>query len=404
LSRDEITAYTNPNLTPLLAAVNPPELTDKGCLPPNLPATQGNFTFDIAAIPADAYFNCTPSTGPMANITVDPSKKWAALTFISSSGFSTLKWTIDGHKMWVYAADGHYITPQLVDQVTINNGERYSVLIELNQPAAQYSIRVANNGLNQVISGFAILNYLGSVGPASSDPNALSVMNFAGVNTTAITPFVPALAAPYPALSPAADADLTYLFNIKKLGQPFGAYQWTLSGIEPFNQTEEDVYPLLFENPSSIATSDLILKTESGQWVDLVVKVEGPLAEPHPMHKHSNKAFILGQGVGTFDYSSVAEAAAALPSGTFNFETAPYRDGFTTTPAEGNSSWIALRYHVENPGAFLFHCHMQTHLAGGMAIALLDGVDQWPTVPEAYLNNSGFATLEKKARLHPKGQ
>jgi hypothetical protein len=63
---------------------------------------------------------------------------------------------------------------------------------------------------------------------------------------------------------------------------------------------------------------------------------------------------------------------------------------------------MALRYHVENPGAFLFHCHMQTHMAGGMAVAMLDGVDKWPEVPQQYINGTGLTSpLAKKGKTHP---
>ncbi|OAP57509.1 hypothetical protein AYL99_08247 [Fonsecaea erecta] len=404
LSRDELTAYTNPKVAALLASVSPSQITDKGCLPPNLPATQGNFTFDIETLPDDAYFTCNPSTGPMATIDVDPAKGFAALTFINPGGYELLKFTIDGHKMWVYAVDGGYVTPTLVDQVIVNNGDRYSVLIELNQFPAQYSIRVANNGLNQVISGFAVLNYKGSYGPATEDPNAIAGMNFAGVNLTTLVTFNDNLASPYPPSPPAPDADVTYQMNIKKLGQPAGAYQWTLSGVNAFAPELEDQTPLLFEDPSDIKANDLILKTKSGQWVDLVIKTQGPLAQPHPMHKHSNKAYVLGKGIGNWTWSTVAEAAAALPAGTFNFVNPPLRDGYTTTPNEANSTWMVLRYQVTNPGAFLFHCHVQTHVAGGMAVAMLDGVDDWPTVPTEYANGNGivYSKLKKKGKLHAK--
>jgi len=66
---------------------------------------------------------------------------------------------------------------------------------------------------------------------------------------------------------------------------------------------------------------------------------------------------------------------------------------------------MALRYEVVNPGAFLFHCHIQTHMAGGMAVALLDGVDQWPQIPPEYANGgNGISSskLMKKSKLHPK--
>jgi hypothetical protein len=47
---------------------------------------------------------------------------------------------------------------------------------------------------------------------------------------------------------------------------------------------------------------------------------------------------------------------------------------------------MAIRYHVVNPGAWLLHCHVQSHLRGGMSIAMQDGVDEWPTVPREYLD------------------
>ena len=99
------------------------------------------------------------------------------------------------------------------------------------------------------------------------------------------------------------------------------------------------------------------------------------------MHKHSNKAYFIGTGEGLFNWSSVAEAQAAVPE-QFNLKTAGYRDTFVTSPI--NPSWLAIRYQVVNPGAFLFHCHIETHLEGGMAVALLDGVDAWPFIPRAY--------------------
>ncbi|RMD42761.1 hypothetical protein DV735_g2380, partial [Chaetothyriales sp. CBS 134920] len=398
LSRGEISAYTSPRVQPLLASVDPPQLTDKGCLPPNLRATQGDFVVNLDAIPADAYYECVPSSGEIATITVDPSQKWAALTLINTGDFSLLKFAIDAHQLWVYALDGHYIEPQLVDTLTVNHGDRISVLIELNQPSAQYSIRVPNAGLNQVISGFGVLSYKDSTGPASSDPNALSKLNYAGANTSAVVTFNPSIAAPFPPVQVGQTADATFNFNIKKLGQPHGAWEWTLTGTEAYNLTRDDAEPLLFQEPTDIPNSELVIRTTIGQWVDLIINVAGPLAQPHPLHKHSNKAFVLGQGIGTFGYSTVGEAAAALPAGTFNFVNPPFRDGYTTTPAEGNSSWIALRYHVENPGAFLFHCHIQTHLSGGMGFVILDGVDEWPEVPDEYLTGSGLVALKKMGK------
>jgi hypothetical protein len=165
--------------------------------------------------------------------------------------------------------------------------------------------------------------------------------------------------------------------------QPTDAWAWTLSGVNAYNQTQDDnAIPLLFENPASIPDSDLILKTNYNEWVDLIIKVEGPVAQPHPIHKHANKFFAIGAGTGSFNYSSVAEAQAAGVK--FNLQAPPYLDGFTSIPAEGGGSWMVFRYQANTPGAWLLHCHVQTHFSGGMAIAILDAVDMFPTIPDNY--------------------
>ena len=253
------------------------------------------------------------------------------MKIVNTGGFAVLKFTIDGHKLWVYAVDGHYVVPQKSDQVIVNNGERYSVLVELNQAPADYAIRVANQGLNQIISGFGIFSYKGATGPASSDPNALSTMNHAGINTTLLVPFIDKKAVPYPPVKVSPTADVTFSFDVKKLGRPYSSYEWTLTGTEGYNVTRDDESPLLFQKPKNIATDPLIIRTLMGQWVDLIIKVVGPLAQPHPMHKHSNKAFVIGSGIGNFTFKTVAEAAAVMPNGTFNFVNPPCKYRFSRT-------------------------------------------------------------------------
>lgn len=35
---------------------------------------------------------------------------------------------------------------------------------------------------------------------------------------------------------------------------------------------------------------------------------------------------------------------------SFNLDNPPYRDGFYTLPVEAESTWMAVRYQVVNPG------------------------------------------------------
>jgi FtsP/CotA-like multicopper oxidase with cupredoxin domain len=374
----ELTANAAPQVPKIL---NGTSLTAKGCIPASNALIQGpQYQRNLAALPPQAYDVCTPYTGKDYTYKVDAADKWAAVSFVSSAGVALFKITIDSHKLYVYEINGNYVVPQVVDQISLTNGDRISCFVKLDQPAADYKIRVANLGINQVISGFGTLSYKGSKGPAAE----VALQNYGGQNSTAIVGLNRGKAAPYPAVQVAATADKTFVLDIMKAPkQPTDAWAWTLSGVNAYNQTQDDnAIPLLFENPASIPDSDLILKTNYNEWVDLIIKVEGPVAQPHPIHKHANKFFAIGAGTGSFNYSSVAEAQAAGVK--FNLQAPPYLDGFTSIPAEGGGSWMVFRYQANTPGAWLLHCHVQTHFSGGMAIAILDAVDMFPTIPDNY--------------------
>jgi FtsP/CotA-like multicopper oxidase with cupredoxin domain len=187
----------------------------------------------------------------------------------------------------------------------------------------------------------------------------------------------------YPAIAPSTNVAATYFLTISHFG---ASYRWTL-GNSSFDLELEESQPLLF-NQTAIP-SDLIIRTDNNTWVDLIIQVDSPAQPAHPIHKHSNKHFAIGQGLGTFTWSSVAEAVQSIP-GSFNLVNPPIKDTTATPVADSGPGWLAIRYQVVNPGAFLIHCHIQVHQSGGMSLALLDGVDAWPTVPSNYLNGSGF--------------
>ncbi|KAH7084751.1 Cupredoxin [Paraphoma chrysanthemicola] len=382
--------YTDPLVKYILGSTDEKEITDKGCVPP-LQLFQGNFSLHLEELPQEAFHKCVPGVGGGANhtVTVHSGDGWAALTFINPGGLYPLKVTIDNHPMHVFAVDGQYIYPQLADQILVNNGERYSVFVKLDQEVGSYTIRIANDLLGQVLGGFAAMSYNGIT---EDPPDPKPLMNYAGgALVDNLRVFDDFNNRPYPPLPPSAVSDRTHKFMVRKLGQPYGAYEWTLSGEQGYNMSAEDVsQPLLFETPKHIETSELILKTKKNDWVDLIIEIEGPFAQSHPMHKHGNKAYILGQGVGRFPWLTVAEAAQALPLGTFNFIDPPYKDTYKTLEGVNNNAWLVLRYKASAPGAWLFHCHIQTHLTGGMGIVILDGVDAWPQLPEVYEEWNGF--------------
>ncbi|KAJ5780053.1 hypothetical protein N7457_005213 [Penicillium paradoxum] len=378
LPRAEIDALTTPAQRGMIGNGS---LTDLGCFPPNI--TDGVFDFpkNYSAVLPTMFEGCVPSQGPREIFTVNASQQYVSWDLISTAGLLQLTFSIDEHFMWVYAIDGRYIEPRKVNAVSIPNSNRYSVLVPLDQPGGDYTIRMVSASVNQILNTTAIMRYQGQ--PELNRPSNPWVQVNNQPATTDTVFLNESLVVPFPAMAPSNNIAQTFFLHVSQVGT---AYRWRL-GNSSYGLALEESQPLLF-NQSSIP-SDLIIRTNNNTWVDLIIQVDTILQPAHPIHKHSNKHFIIGQGNGTFDWSSVAEAVQVIP-GSFNLQTPQYRDTYNTPISITGPTWLALRYHVVNPGAFLMHCHIQVHQSGGMVLAMLDGVDAWPTIPPTYLNDSGF--------------
>lgn len=392
LDNDALDNMTHPVVRQMLHDLGVDHLTPKGCIPA-MQEFQGDFDLDLDSLPPMAFDKCVGGENDGGNFTVgvDSSLGWAALTFINPGSLYPLQLSIDNHQPFVFAVDGHYVTPVRADRILVNTGSRISILIKLDQQPARYTIRIANSYLNQILGGFAELAYDGS---KSNPKHVQPKIDFAGHPLSKdVLSFIPEDTEPFPAVRPKQRADSTFKILLRKLGRPYGAYEWTMTGKHGYNMSREQTDPpLLFQQPTNISSHELIITTKKHAWVDIIMVTQGPFAQAHPMHKHGNRIFLIGSGKGNFPWETVDEAIPHLPRHTFNFETPPYLDTFNTVEIEGEptDTWTAIRYKADSPGAWLFHCHVQTHLSGGMGMVILDGVDDFPEVPLAYREWNGF--------------
>lgn len=328
------------------------------------------------------FNGCTPTQGNQEVITVNAvTQQYVSWDLTSTSGHLELIFSVDEHDMWVYAIDGRYVNPIRVNAINIGSSNRYSVMVPLNKPRGNYNIRMVSGASQQIMNTTATLRYSG-VPQLNRPSNPWIMINGSAADSNAIF-LDERTVVPFPPLKPAQTPDATYFLDI---GHFNSSYLWTL-GNSSFNLELEESQPLLF-NQTAIP-DNLIVRTQNNTWIDFIMQVDSGGQPAHPIHKHSNKYFVLGWGDGTFNYSSVAEAMQEIPD-SFNLENPQYRDTFSTPLAATGPTWLAIRYHVVNPGAFLMHCHIQLHQSGGMALAILDGVDKWPTIPSAYQLDSGF--------------
>ncbi|KAF8729383.1 multicopper oxidase family, partial [Rhizoctonia solani] len=342
------------------------------------------------------WYDCSSTKTPFEVFTAKQADGWVSFILLNSGALWDLRVSIDSHKMYFFAADGHYTQVQVATSVLIPIGERYQFFVKLDQTPGDYIIRTAAVVMPQLINGYAILSYTstGATGAGLVSTTALPAaktpyIDYAGGIINGGVDLVTANLAPYPLTPPPqGKADLTLSLNVTRTGE-FG---WVLNG-NTWQQPADDFTPLLFQ-PSEVASLDpkVYFSYKNGTLVDLIFTVTAgnPAAHPpHPMHKHGVKAWLLGTGTGAFPYTTIQDAVDAGYSG-INIKNPPLRDDFPTPGDITGKAWMAVRFRAVDPGPVILHCHIDPHLATGMVVVLLEGAEKITSgyVPSYYLTKN----------------
>lgn len=99
------------------------------------------------------------------------------------------------------------------------------------------------------------------------------------------------------------------------------------------------------------------------------------------MHLHGHDFLILGRSpalANPFASGGPRLFNPATDTATLNFDNPTRRD---TTMLPGNG-WAVVAFRSDNPGAWLFHCHIAWHVSQGLSIQFLERLQEIPaTVP-----------------------
>ena len=156
-------------------------------------------------------------------------------------GIEPLKFSIDDHKMHIFAADGNFHIPQEVDVVSVPVGERFEVLVRLDRPPGDYTIRAAADLGIQFISGYAVFSYErdGAATEFTSPPAAVDpAIDYGGVVAGTKAFLNPLSLKPWPPAPPPQASNQTFKFALGG----FNATAWVLN-VDPY-RVSLTLYPL----------------------------------------------------------------------------------------------------------------------------------------------------------------
>lgn len=343
--------------------------------------------------------SCLPHT-----ISVDPGKTYR-LRFIGSTAISLVTLGIEGHSnLTIIEVDGGDTQPFSTDHIQVASGQRFSVLLQTKTLAelqaankSTFWIQYENRDRPANVSGYAVLSYnVPNTSPSTpvtlpqTPPLVLpqQINNWAESSLTPLDPSVN----PFP---PVSAVTRTVTITVQQLSN--GTLQWEENG--DVWQTQRVYTPYLvniYENGQAAVPNydaalanygwdpaTLAFPARLGEVLDIVwLNDNGPSGgwDIHPFHAHGGHYWDLGSGNGTYNATVNEEKFEAGYVPVKRDTTMLYRYAESGVP-HTTAGWRAWRIKVQNPGAWMIHCHILAHMIMGKLFPSFDHVSfllAWP--------------------------
>ncbi|PKI43411.1 hypothetical protein CRG98_036168 [Punica granatum] len=332
------------------------------------------------------------------------------LRIINAALNNQLFFKIAGHALKVVAVDATYTNPYVTDIIVLAPGQTADVLLTADQSTGAYymaghpyfNAENASPFANTTTTGILIYEGASSANPKMPLLPAFNDTPTAHKFSSSLTSLV---GAPHWVPVPSKVDERMFITiglglspcggNATCLG-PNGlrfsasmnnvSFQWatSMSLLEAFYYNIKGIYtadfpdvpPLVFDytnrglsqSPLGFALKGTrVKKLKYNATVEIVLQNTAFVGvENHPMHLHGFNFHVLAQGFGNFDPINDPKK--------FNLVNPVFRNTIGV-PVGG---WAVLRFQADNPGVWLFHCHLDVHLPWGLATVFV--VENGPTL------------------------
>nr|WGJ61556.1 laccase 15 precursor [Cerrena unicolor] len=290
-----------------------------------------------------------PADAALAVIDVEAGKRYR-FRLVSISCDPNWVFSIDNHDFTVIEVDGVNSKPLNVDSVQIFAGQRYSLVLNANQPVDNYWIRANPNlGTTGFAGGInsAILRYKGA---AVAEPTTSQTTSTKPLLETDLHPLV---STPVPGLPQPGGTDV-----VQNLILGFNAGKFTINGASFVPPSVPVLLQILSgtTNAQDLLPSGSVFELPLGKTVELTLAA-GVLGGPHPFHLHGH------------NFHVVRSAGQDTP----NYDDPIVRD-VVNTGATGDN--VTIRFTTDNPGPWFLHCHIDWHLEAGFAVVFAEAVNE----------------------------
>ncbi|KAJ5713469.1 Iron transport multicopper oxidase fetC [Penicillium malachiteum] len=347
-------------------------------------------------LPQSFLFNDTTSA---TNLSVEPGKTYL-LRLVNIGAFVAQYFYIEDHSFQIVEIDGVYTEATNASILYIAVAQRYSVLVTMkNSTEKNYPIvTVADSQLLDTIPSDLKLNSTNwlQYNPSAPHPQA----NITVASCTDLDPYDDMNLVPYDRMALLPDPDLTIELTVYMEDLDNGADYALLNNISYTAPKVPTLYTVL--SAGDLATNSLVygefthsMILEHNQVVEIILN-NGDTGS-HPFHLHGHQFQVInrapGYGAHFYDYAD-GDPVPYDPSNHTAFPEYPARRDTFVLPPQG---YFVIRFVADNPGVWIFHCHIDWHLMQGLAMVMIEAplqIQERVTIPENHYEVCKAAGVE----------
>ncbi|EED16384.1 ferrooxidoreductase Fet3, putative [Talaromyces stipitatus ATCC 10500] len=348
-------------------------------------------------IPNAFLFNDTTNL----SLSVKPNTTYL-LRLINTGAFVSQYFYIEDHTFKIVEIDGVYTEPTEADTLYISVAQRYAVLLTTkNTTDKNYPIvTVADSTLLDTIPSDLRLNstswleYDGSAPHPQADITVAESSDLVPIDDSTLVPYDhmpllenPVLSIQLDVVMGMLDTGKGYAF-LNDISYTAPKVPTLYTALSAGNQTTDATVYGEFTHPMVLGHHDV---------VEIIMNNNDSGA--HPFHLHGHNFQVLTRfpsyGADFFELKG-GDPVPYDPSNHSAFPAYPPRRDTLVLPPQGH---FVIRFVADNPGVWIFHCHIDWHLAQGLGMLFIEAPTQLQeqmTIPADHLAACSAGGIQSK--------
>lgn len=296
-----------------------------------------------------------PDMGRQTTLKMTPGKTYR-LRLINVSGTAMVRFGIEQHQMQVIEVDGVDTEIKTVNSVQLSVGQRTSVLVKAKRnPTHNYIYRAdiftdIQSGVRRATLPFqGLLEYSSNFALFNSSASTVDWKFFQDID------LVPLDKVPAPGVNKWVPLEArTAIYDDRREHLAFNNRTFAPPLVPTLLTALTTGYQAYYPDVYGFKTYPIVLDPLE----DVEVAVFNRDPNSHPFHLHGHNFFIITRGTND------QNATNHLDSGKYPMR----RDTITVPP----NAYVIIRFRADNPGVWLFHCHMEFHKAQGLVLTFVE--------------------------------